>query len=115
VAGPTGTAGPLDEDLIVVAARSRSPARCSRRSPRAARRGIVFDIGSLKTPLRAGLTALREAGVRVTSVHPMFGPDTELLSGRHVIFIDLGVAEALAEARGLFSSTMADLVVHGPR
>ena len=43
----------------------------------------------------------------------MFGPDTELLSGRHVIFIDLGDAEALAEARALFDSTMADLVVMG--
>ena len=53
-------------------------------------RGIVFDIGSLKTPLRQGIVALRAAGCRVTSVHPMFGPDTELLSGRHVIFIDLG-------------------------
>jgi chorismate mutase/prephenate dehydrogenase len=44
-------------------------------------------------------------------VHPMFGPDTTLLSGRHVIFIDLGDADALEEARGLFTSTMADLVV----
>jgi chorismate mutase / prephenate dehydrogenase len=43
----------------------------------------------------------------------MFGPDTELLSGRHVIFIDLGDAAALAEARALFGSTMADLVVMG--
>ena len=74
-------------------------------------KGVVFDIGSLKTPLRGGLEALRAAGVRVTSVHPMFGPDTELLSGRHVIFIDLGDPGALAEARELFASTMADLVV----
>ena len=43
----------------------------------------------------------------------MFGPDTELLSGRHVIFIDLGDATALQEARSLFGSTMADLVVMG--
>ncbi|MBK6349574.1 MAG: prephenate dehydrogenase/arogenate dehydrogenase family protein [Proteobacteria bacterium] len=43
----------------------------------------------------------------------MFGPDTELLSGQHVIFIDLGDAAALAEARALFGSTMADLVVMG--
>ena len=73
----------------------------------------VFDIGSLKTPLRTGLAALREAGVRATSVHPMFGPDTELLSGRHVIFIDLGDADALAEAQALFESTMADQLVMG--
>ncbi|HUS68325.1 MAG TPA: prephenate dehydrogenase dimerization domain-containing protein, partial [Kofleriaceae bacterium] len=70
-------------------------------------RGLVFDIGSLKSPLRAGLLALRAAGARVTSVHPMFGPDTELLSGRHVLFIDLGVPEATREARELFAPTMA--------
>ena len=33
------------------------------------------------------------------------------MQGRHVIFIDLGVPEALEEARSLFVSTMADLVV----
>src|SRR4029079_14554012 len=72
--------------------------------------GIVFDVGSLKSPLREGLRALRSAGGRVTSVHPMFGPDTELLSGRHVIFVDLGVREATAAVRALFEPTMATLV-----
>jgi chorismate mutase/prephenate dehydrogenase len=55
--------------------------------------------------------ALKSHGCRVTSIHPMFGPDTELLSGRHVIFVDLGNAAALAEARALFASTMAEQVV----
>ena len=73
--------------------------------------GVIFDIGSLKSPLRAGLMALKSHGCRVTSVHPMFGPDTELLSGRHVIFVDLGVSEALAAARELFAPTMAEQVV----
>ena len=100
-------------DLVVVAtplkvANDVLLALAARRPP-----GVVFDIGSLKTPLRAGLAALREAGVRATSVHPMFGPDTELLSGRHVIFIDLGDAGALTEAQALFESTMADQLVMG--
>ncbi|MEY4357647.1 MAG: hypothetical protein RL469_973 [Pseudomonadota bacterium] len=74
-------------------------------------RGVVFDLGSLKSPLRTGLAALREAGCAVTSVHPMFGPDTELLSGRHVIFVDLGAAAALERARELFAPTMVEQVV----
>jgi chorismate mutase/prephenate dehydrogenase len=74
-------------------------------------KGVVFDLGSLKSPLRGGLHALRSAGVKVTSLHPMFGPSTELLSGRHVIFIDLGSAEALTAARALFAPTMAEQVV----
>jgi len=73
--------------------------------------GVIFDVGSLKSPLRAGLMALKSHGCKVTSVHPMFGPDTELLSGRHVIFVDLGNAGALTAARELFSSTMAEQVV----
>ena len=77
------------------------------RSPK----GIVFDIGSLKTPLRRGIAALQSAGCRVTSIHPMFGPDTELLSGRHIIFVDLGNAEAVEQARALFAATMAEQVV----
>jgi chorismate mutase/prephenate dehydrogenase len=79
----------------------------ARRAPR----GLVFDLGSLKTPLRGGLDALVKAGVRVTSIHPMFGPDTDLLSGRHVIFIDLGHRGALEEAQALFAPTMAERVV----
>jgi chorismate mutase / prephenate dehydrogenase len=73
--------------------------------------GVIFDVGSLKSPLRAGLMALKSHGCRVTSVHPMFGPDTELLSGRHVVFVDLGHEAALASARELFAHTMAEQVV----
>jgi len=103
----------LTHDLIVVAtpiqiANTILLELADRRPP-----GIVFDIGSLKTPLRSGLERLREAGCRVTSVHPMFGPDTELLSGRHVIFIDLGDAEALDQSHALFGSTMAERVTMG--
>lgn len=70
-------------------------------------RGVIFDVGSLKSPLRTGIQALQAAGLRVSSIHPMFGPDVELLSGRHVIFIDCGHAEALAWTHQLFSNTTA--------
>jgi len=70
--------------------------------------GLVFDIGSLKTPLREGLEHLLSAGCRVASLHPMFGPETELLSGRHLIFVDVGSGEATAAAKELFSATMVD-------
>ena len=73
--------------------------------------GVIFDVGSLKSPLRAGLLTLKSHGCKVTSVHPMFGPDTELLSGRHVVFVDLGNEAALTAARELFAPTMAEQVV----
>jgi chorismate mutase/prephenate dehydrogenase len=99
-----------DHELVVVAAPMPVTNRILREMAAAPPRGVVFDVGSLKSPLRDGLHALRDAGGRVTSVHPMFGPDTELLSGRHVIFVDLGVREATAAARALFEPTMATLV-----
>jgi chorismate mutase / prephenate dehydrogenase len=102
---------PLDFDLIVLATPLSDTAGLLHALARRKPRGLVFDLGSLKTPLRAGLDALVKAGCRVTSLHPMFGPDTDLLSGRHVIFIDLGNAEALAEAQALFAPTMAERVV----
>jgi len=74
-------------------------------------RGVVFDVGSLKSPLRAGLQALKSHGCQVASIHPMFGPSVELLSGRHVIFCDLGCPEALAKVRDLFAPTMVEQVV----
>jgi chorismate mutase / prephenate dehydrogenase len=103
----------LDQDIIVVATPLKTADEVLQALAQRQPRGLIFDIGSLKTPLRQGLNALRAAGCRVTSIHPMFGPDTQLLSGRHVVFIDLGSAEALAEARALFESTMADRVVMG--
>jgi chorismate mutase/prephenate dehydrogenase len=104
---------PLDFDLIVLATPLSATTPLLEFLAQRAPRGLIFDLGSLKTPLRAGLDALVRAGCRVTSLHPMFGPDTELLSGRHVIFIDLGDAEALKEAQALFAPTMAEQVVMG--
>lgn len=103
----------LDQDLIVLATPLGATGQLLKKLAKRRPKGLLFDLGSLKTPLRAGLAALVDAGCRVTSLHPMFGPDTGLLSGRHVIFIDLGHAGALAEAQELFVPTMAERVVMG--
>src|SRR6201996_6971851 len=101
----------LDSELIVLATPLSATAEILKQLAARAPRGLIFDLGSLKTTLRAGLDALARAGCRVTSLHPMFGPDTQLLSGRHVIFIDMGDPGALKEAQELFASTMAERVV----
>ncbi|MFZ9709064.1 MAG: prephenate dehydrogenase/arogenate dehydrogenase family protein [Steroidobacteraceae bacterium] len=101
----------LSQDIIVVATPLGATDTVLRELALRRPPGVIFDLGSLKSPLRGGLMALKSHGCRVTSVHPMFGPDTELLSGRHVIFVDLGHAEALARARELFAPTMVEQVV----
>jgi chorismate mutase / prephenate dehydrogenase len=100
----------LDHEMIIIAAPMPITATILLDLATSPPPGIVFDVGSLKSPLRASLKALRDAGGRVTSIHPMFGPDTELMSGRHVILVDVGVPEATAAARALFEPTMATLV-----
>ncbi len=100
----------LSEALIVVAAPLRASAAIMDRRAELKPEGLIMDIGSLKSPLKNSLHHLHEAGCRVASVHPMFGPDTRLLSGRHVIFVDTGQPASMAEARELFKSTMAEQV-----
>jgi chorismate mutase/prephenate dehydrogenase len=101
---------PLDHDIVIVAAPLRASALILEELANKNPKGVVFDVGSLKTPLRGALQKLRDAGVAITSIHPMFGPDTELLSGRHVIFVDLGDRKAMDAARELFAPTMVTQV-----
>jgi chorismate mutase/prephenate dehydrogenase len=98
----------LDHDLIVVATPMKIAGGVLLELAERRPKGLIVDIGSLKSPLRAGLRQLVAAGCKVTSIHPMFGPDTRLLSGRHVVFCDVGVPDATREARALFASTMAE-------
>lgn len=72
--------------------------------------GVVLDISSIKSPLRRPLRQLADAGVPVVSIHPMFGPDAQLLSGKHVIFIEMGNKEAVTTVKQLFDPTMAERI-----
>jgi chorismate mutase/prephenate dehydrogenase len=101
---------PLDYDWIVVATPMKIAGEVLTELATRRPRGVVVDIGSLKSPMRAGLERLVAAGCKVTSIHPLFGPDTRLLSGRHVVFCDVGVPEATRAARALFASTMAEQI-----
>lgn len=98
----------VDFDFIVIAAPLAVSGRILAQLAVLKPSGLVFDIGSLKSPLIDGLRELQSAGCRVTSLHPMYGPDTRLLSGRHLIFCDAGDSEATAAAKELFAATMVE-------
>ena len=66
-----------------------------RRPPRCDLRCRLAEVAAA----RRACMALKSHGCRVTSIHPMFGPDTELLSGRHVVFVDLGIRRGARRAR----------------
>ena len=93
-------------DIIVVATPIEISAEILLELSKNKPEGLIFDIGSLKTPLRDGLKSLVNNGCMVTSLHPMFGPETELLSDRHLIFVDVGNDKATKKAKELFGSTM---------
>lgn len=48
--------------------------------------GTIVEICSLKTPILEGLKAVEAAGHSLASIHPMFGPDTDILAGKNIIF-----------------------------
>lgn len=98
----------VDFDVIVVATPLAVSGRILAQLAVLKPTGLVFDIGSLKSPLIDGLKELRAAGCKVASIHPMYGPGTRLLSGRHLIFCDVGDAEATAAAKELFAATMVE-------
>ena len=103
-------AQPLDQELIVVAAPVRETIAILRQLAVLKPSGVIFDISSVKGPLAEPIQELMAAGCQVTSIHPLFGPDVELLSGRNVIFVDIGDGQARERVRGLFASTMAEQV-----
>lgn len=98
-------------DLIVLATPLAASAAALRELVALGTPALIIDIASLKTPLREALAEADAAGLRLCSVHPMFGPTATLLAGRHVLLMQVGAqAEALAEARALFAATSAELV-----
>jgi chorismate mutase/prephenate dehydrogenase len=72
--------------------------------------GVISDISSIKTPLIGPIRRLQEAGARVASLHPMFGPSVVLLRDCDVVICDTGDVAATAVVEELFQLTTARLL-----
>lgn len=72
--------------------------------------GLVFDICSIKAPIEPVLRSLGASGLRVASVHPMFGPTLWPLSSGTILVSDCGNAVATLEAKDLFRPSGATLL-----
>lgn len=72
--------------------------------------GIVLEISSLKTPLLERAPGWIEAGMKFAAIHPMFGADADLLSGRNLIVCEAGCEEAEEAATALFRESALHLV-----
>lgn len=71
---------------------------------------VIFDVSSVKAPVKEELLELKNQGKKVSSIHPMFGPSVEILFGKHLIITSLGIKEADDFALNLFKNTSLELV-----
>ena len=97
-------------DMTVIAAPLRESITILTDMLEIGRKGIVFDIGSLKSPVKDLLKRMAQKGIQVASIHPMFGPDADLLTGKHIIFMNIDSKKTLSKVRQLFESTTAQLI-----
>jgi chorismate mutase/prephenate dehydrogenase len=72
--------------------------------------GIICDIASLKSGLVECIDKARATGLRVASIHPLFGPEARILSDKVICLCDCGDERSFAEVRALFQDTSALLV-----
>ena len=100
----------LNHDYIILATPIQTSADILKELCALKPSGIVLDISSIKSPLRLPLRQLADSGTRVVSIHPMFGPNIQLRSGKHVIFMDMGNEEAVNQVKQLFQPTMAERI-----
>lgn len=70
---------------------------------------LVLDVASLKTPIE---DTLRDMATEqpVASVHPLWGPNTRVLSDKNVLVLDCGHEAATDRARELFELSAARVV-----
>ena len=100
-------------DLVIMAAPPTATATLYDSWAAAPPAGIIADIASIKTPLVAPIRRLQQAGARVASLHPMFGPSVLLLRDCDVVICDTGDDGAAAVVEQLFRPTTAR-VLHLP-
>lgn len=101
-AGPESLAG-ADVVLVATGLSATGPALDEVLGARP--RGLVADIASLKSPIQERLRAAAASGMRVASLHPLFGPEVRTLGGRVMAVCDCGHPEAADTAAGLFADT----------
>ncbi len=104
-AAPDLAAG-LDGAEVVIVATPLSPGVRALRDVLAARpRALVADVFSLKSHVLADLQRAAAGGLRVASLHPLFGPEVRTLGGRVLAVLDCGNREAADAAAALFRDT----------
>ncbi|UCE91761.1 MAG: bifunctional chorismate mutase/prephenate dehydrogenase [Methanobacteriota archaeon] len=98
-----------EADLTVVASPLGTASEDLERVFSARPSGIVFDVCSVKSHIKQLLVDAAGEGLKVTSVHPMFGPSSPTPKGENVLVCSCGSHEADRVAKELFGSAGANV------
>ena len=102
--------GVHEADVIAVAVPMSVSAEVLRSIAIMKPKALVFDVCSLKAPVERELRAMSRSGLRIASVHPLFGPNLWPPSSGSITFSDCGNSKAVLEARELFRASGASFV-----
>jgi len=95
--------------ILVAAPLAASPGVYGRLIDRAPE-GIICDIASIKSGLLEEIARARAAGLRVASMHPLFGPGARVLSDKIICLCRCGDPSSLERLRRILTETSARLV-----
>ena len=98
-----------EQDIVVIASPLGACPHDLEAVIKARPKGLVFDLCSVKAHIASKLQKGASQGLRITSVHPMFGPGAASPRGRNVIVCRCGSEEADSEAADLFASEGANV------
>ena len=102
--------GVAGADIILVSVPLRSSPQVLEEIIAMNPKGVIVDVCSIKKEILTSLEKANEAGLKVTSLHPLFGPEVTTLHGRNVILCSLGNREADDKVLSLFEETAANLL-----
>ena len=102
--------GVQEADVIAVSVPMSVSAEVLRSIAAMKPKALLFDVCSLKAPIADELRAMGRSGLRIASVHPLFGPNLCPPSSGNITFSDCGNSKAVLEARELFRASGASFV-----
>jgi chorismate mutase/prephenate dehydrogenase len=99
-----------EQDFIVLSTPMSETSQIIQQLCKLKPKGVVFDICSLKSPVQESLLAAAQNGVKVSSIHPMFGPNIDFLAGRNILFCEHPKFAPVATVESLFNQSSAKIL-----
>jgi len=93
--------------IVILATPISETANLIRLISKSGTKALVFDACSIKAPILEAIAEAKSAGIRITSIHPLFGPQVTSLAGRNILFCQTGNDEWTEEASSLFCTSAA--------